>query len=200
MVRRLFVLLLPALFACASTPPTPPPLAVLFLLDRSGSMKEGFGDLKKACVAGAEVLDREDYVAVLAFDTFPRWVVPFTKAGDKGSFVPLDRLEADGGSSLQTALLEALHGLQTLPADRAMRKKIVVVSDGDTPPADFEKLVGKLVTEGVPLSTICISSARFDPELMARLAGWGRGRFKFTASTAQVPRLVAQETGRMKVE
>jgi len=195
------MLLLPALVACASPPSsTPPALAVLFILDRSGSMKEGFEDLKQACVAGADVLDREDYVGVLAFDTFPRWVVPFTKAGDQGSFVPLDRLTADGGSSLQTALMESLHGFQSLPKNRPLRRKIVVVSDGNTAPADFEKLVGQLVQEGVTLSSICISNPRFDPNLMARLAELGHGRFKFAASTAQVPRFVAQETSRMKAE
>ncbi|HYE98780.1 MAG TPA: glutamine amidotransferase, partial [Planctomycetota bacterium] len=57
-------------------------------------------------------------------------------------------------------------------------------------PADFETLVRAMAKDGISVSTVCVGAGpRFDEQLMSRIAVWGGGEFKFTASYANVPEL-----------
>lgn len=199
--RAALLLTLLCFVACAAQPPSmPPPLAVLFVLDKSGSMLSGFDDLKQGCVAAAATLDRSDYVGVLAFDTFPHWAGQFDHPAEKGQFVGLERLGADGGSALHRAMSEAVRAFQSLPSDPPLRKGLIVISDGNTPRADLQELVGRLVEEGIVVSALCISTDSMDAVLMSELAAWGRGRFIFTNAPARVSAFLTQETRRLKTE
>jgi Mg-chelatase subunit ChlD len=194
--RTLLSLILPCLLgACAAAPSPPPGSAVLYLLDKSGGMAGGFDDLKRACVVAAQELHPSDYVAVVAFDFTPKWILPFTRRQEAGKLADtLGRLFADGGTRLYPALEMSIQAFEKLPAEPPLRRRIVVISDGNTPDADFQGLIENQARKGVSVSTLCVSSGNFDAVLMARLAEWGGGRFKFTNRTANVPQLLVQET------
>lgn len=195
-MTRALPLLLLCLSACAGRSTEPPSTALLFLVDKSGGMAGNAIDaVKAACEAAAKELSANDYVAVMAFDTHPKLIVPFVHPSDE-RFLKIGRLLADGGTRLLPALEESLRLFKTLPQDSALRKRLILISDGQTPPADHEKAVRRLVADGVTLSTVCFKSDAFDPELMARLAEWGGGRFKFTNKLEALPQLLAQETRR----
>src|SRR6185436_5254807 len=80
---------------------------------------------------------------------------------------------------------------------RCSVKHAVVLSDGDTPPADHESVVRRMADAGITVSTVCVSGAKFDAVLMAQIASWGNGKFKFTNSFDKVPQLILQETQRV---
>jgi Mg-chelatase subunit ChlD len=194
MAVRALLLALPCLFSCAAPPAaTPAPLAVLYLLDKSATMPE-FDRLKKGCAAGPATLQPSDYVGVLAFDTFPRWVVRFTHPGEAGKLEALGRIQAEGGSELHHALREAARAFGSLPADPPLRKRLILISEGNTERTGLEKIVHRLVKEGVTVSTISISSEQSNPALMSELAAWGRGRCYFTNKPPHVAKLLAEET------
>jgi hypothetical protein len=73
-------------------------------------------------------------------------------------------------------------------------KHAVLLSDGDAPPADYETVVRKMADGGITVSTVCVSGAKFDAVLMSQIASWGKGRFKFTNSFNNVPKLILNET------
>jgi Ca-activated chloride channel family protein len=180
----------------------PPRTVILLVVDKSGSMAgEPLKYIKESCEAANKELTSKDSIGVLAFDTKPHWVVPISTAGNEARLRDsLHSLGADGGTFIYPALVEALRGFQSDPRVRSARiKHIILLSDGDTPPADFKTITLGMAAEGITLSTVCIGcgSDRFDAPLMSRIADWGQGRFIFTERLQHVPRIFAQETRRV---
>jgi len=189
------------LSCCGQTSPRedapPRGAAVLFVLDKSGGMAGNpISHAKAACLAGVMEMKGENCAAILAFDAFPHWVAVFAPTREPNPFEQqLGKVHADGGTRIYPALVEALSGFQGQPlAKAAVRKHIVLISDGDTPQADHEGIVRKLVQEGVTVTTICLGNlGRFDAPLMSNISGWGRGRFLFTNTSEDLARLVTRE-------
>ena len=200
------------------TPPQPPPptppdpeeaktqkvlaptVALLLIVDKSGSMAgRNIEIVKEACIATAKALTPRDVVGVLAFDVVPRPILEFTEA-ERIEYIEqrILRLLADGGTRIQPALEFALHMFQADGrASRCAVKHAILLSDGDTPPADHETIIRKMADAGITVSTVCVSGAKFDPNLMASIASWGRGKFKFAPSFDQVPQFILQEAQRV---
>jgi Ca-activated chloride channel family protein len=196
-------------------PPTPPPpsppdldqgtparvlapsVALLLVVDKSGSMAgRNIEIVKEACIATAEALSPRDVVAVLAFDWNPKLLLEFTEA-ERIDYIRqrILRLLADGGTRIQPALVDALRLFELDPrARRCAVKHAVLLSDGDAPAADYETIVRRMAEEGITVSTVCVSGAKFDAVLMSQIASWGKGRFKFTNSFSNVPKLILNET------
>src|SRR5205814_742850 len=92
-------------------------------------------------------------------------------------------------------LVDALRLFELDPrARRCSVKHAILLSDGDAPPADYEAIVRRMAEDGITVSTVCVSGAKFDAVLMSKIASWGKGRFKFTNSFENVPQLILNET------
>ncbi len=193
-------------------PPTPDPtdaqpakvlapsIALLLMVDKSGSMAgRNIEIVKESCIATSKALSRRDVIGVIAFDHNPHVLLEFTEA-ERLEFITqrILRLLADGGTRIHPALEMALRMFQIDPrAQRCAIKHAVLLSDGDAPAADYETVTKRLAEEGVTVSTVCVSGAKFDPVLMNQIAGWGKGKFYFTNSFANVPQLILNETQRV---
>jgi Ca-activated chloride channel family protein len=177
-----------------------PSIALLLLVDKSGSMAgRNIEIVKESCIATAKALSRRDVIGVLAFDHNPHVLLEFTEA-ERIDYITqrILRLLADGGTRIQPALEAALHLFQIDPrAQRCAIKHAVLLSDGDAPAADYETAAKRLADEGVTVSTVCVSGAKFDPVLMNQIATWGKGKFYFTNSFNNVPQLILNETQRI---
>jgi hypothetical protein len=106
-------------------------LDLVLLLDRSASMRSGkIESAKSAAIATVDLLDEEQGLAVLAFDSQPQQVVPLAPVGDKRRAKELiSRMTSSGQTNIYNALLEA----QRLLADsQAEIKHIILLSDGYT--------------------------------------------------------------------
>jgi Mg-chelatase subunit ChlD len=199
----------------AAPPPPPPPpdpadakpvkvlapsIAMLLLIDKSGSMAgRNIEIAKESCIATAKALSRRDLVGVIAFNHEARPLLEFTEA-ERIDYITqrILRLIADGGTRIWPALELADRMFQIDGRAQACSiKHVVLLSDGDAPPADYEPIVRHMVESGITVSTVCVSGGKFDPNLMSRLASWGKGKFHFAPSFEQVPQLIAQETQRV---
>lgn len=200
----------------ADPPPTPPPppsapdptdaqpakvlapsVALLLLVDKSGSMAgRNIEIVKEACIATTKALSKRDVIGVIAFDHNPHVLLEFTEA-ERLEYISqrILRLLADGGTRIHPALEMGLRMFQAdQRAQRCAIKHAVLLSDGDAPPADYETITNAMTAAGITVSTVCVSGAKFDPGLMNQIATWGKGRFKFTSSFANVPQLIVNET------
>ncbi|MBS34724.1 MAG: hypothetical protein CMO26_02215 [Thiotrichales bacterium] len=171
-----------------------PTLAVMIVIDRSGSMGTA-GKLviaKAAALAAVEVLNPLDQVSVLAFDDEPEWSVPPSEVGDRRSIVEQLRMVASGGGTdLYLALREAL---RVMVEQDARVKHIIVLSDGLTDTGeDFRGLVHDMTEAGITVSTVAFG-VDADRELMQRLAALGSGRHYFTDNPRNIPRIFTSET------
>lgn len=112
--------------------PPPPRLALMLLIDRSGSIgAPGTGAVAAgpAEVAAAAALEPRDYVGALAFDVAPIAWVAFGPVGDGA--VVRDLPPPRGGTDPTAAIRRATDQLAAAPADA--RAVIALVSDGGFP-------------------------------------------------------------------
>jgi Mg-chelatase subunit ChlD len=174
-----------------------PHVALLFVLDKSGSMGAGPDgstklDLAKAAaIAAADVMNPSDQVGILAFDAAWDWALPFRPVG-KGEWISdrLADLQSDGGTDLYKALVEA-H--RAIAGKQAAIKHVIVLSDGLTDKADFNGLIQKMTRDNITVSTVSIGSDA-DVQLMADLAKSGKGRGYVALDPHTVPQIFTTET------
>ena len=174
-----------------------PHVALLFVLDKSGSMGAGAEgstklDLAKAAaIAAADIMNPTDQVGILAFDANWDWALPFRPVG-KGEWISdrLSALQSDGGTDLYKAMVEAQRGIAS---KQAAIKHVIVLSDGLTDKADFRSLVSQMARDGVTVSTVSVGNDA-DVQLMADIAKEGKGRGYVALDPQTIPQIFTTET------
>jgi uncharacterized membrane protein len=172
-----------------------PPLGLVLVIDRSGSMA-GVGRAskmqlaKEAAVAVVELLTRRDQLGVIAFDSVPSWAWPLGPLRDKPAAVEaISRLEAGGGTEIYPALEMAYQGLDGV---RTSLQHIVLLSDGQAGSADYERLARAGAEKKVSLSTVAIGEDA-DTHTLTKLAEWGKGRAYATSDPEALPQIFTRE-------
>lgn len=167
-------------------------LALVICLDRSYSMKGRPIDLAKAATRAAlDLLEEQHYFGVIAFDSQPHDTVPLQQVRSKRKAEDLiDRIQASGQTNIYPALATAYRWLQNA---QAKRRHVILLSDGDTAPADFERLMRRIVDAHVTVSTVAIGPAA-ERELMSNIANWGHGRAYYAEDVAMVPQIFVEDT------
>jgi Ca-activated chloride channel homolog len=174
-----------------------PHVALLFVIDKSGSMGAGSEgntklDLAKAAaIAAADIMNPTDQVGILAFDASWDWALPFRQVG-KGEWISekLSSLQSDGGTDLYKAMIEA-H--RVIAGKQAAIKHTIVLSDGLTDKADFHTLVQKMARDGITVSTVSVGTDA-DVQLMADIAKIGKGRGYVALDPQTIPQIFTTET------
>jgi Mg-chelatase subunit ChlD len=173
-----------------------PQIALLFVLDKSGSMGSGAEgstklDLAKtATLAAADLLNPADQIGVLAFDADWEWLLNFRQVG-KGEWISdsLSSLRSDGGTDLYKAMVEA-H--RAFAEKKAAIKHALILSDGLTDKMDFAALVKRMTKDGITVSTVSVGKDS-DMGLMREIAKLGKGRAYVTFDPASVPHIFTTE-------
>lgn len=174
-----------------------PSLAIVFIVDHSGSMSEASGGVtklelaKEAAARSVELLFPTDRVGVIAFDSVASWIVPMTEAGDVGAIQnAIGTIQSGGGTDI-LAGLQAM--AKALPADPAAVKHVILLTDGGADSTGIPELVQKLFEEnGITLSTVAIG--RDAAPWLEDLAAAGGGRYHFTADPSAIPSIFTEET------
>lgn len=174
-----------------------PHVALLFVIDKSGSMGAGSEgntklDLAKAAaIAAADIMNPTDQVGILAFDAGWDWALPFRQVA-KGEWISekLASLQSDGGTDLYKAMVEA-H--RVIAGKQAAIKHVIVLSDGLTDKADFQTLVQKMARDGITVSTVSVGNDA-DVQLMADIAKNGKGRGYVALDPQTIPQIFTTET------
>ncbi len=193
-----------ALPVTMEAPPRPErsSVALLLIVDRSASMDAAIGIskfamAKEAAILAIETLQPNDSVGVLAFDTGQQWTVPFQQVGEGTTRQAIkDRIAAmpiGGGTDIYGALAA---GLRDLEQQTNGVRHVVLLSDGRSFTNDqnaYRQLVDRAVQQNISISTIAIGLDS-DIVLMENLARWGNGRYYFTNTAEDIPRLTLQES------
>lgn len=173
---------------------------ILFVIDRSGSMSEKVGGVSKQLAAMEGVLgaikelNPIDEVGILAFDTQPTWVLPFTPANQEKLIQnSISEIGPGGGTDISTALEEIVAAFRERGP---VRRHTVILTDGLTAlDSDYQKLIERLKSAGITVTTIGIGE-EINEELLRNFAKWGEGQF-YRADLDQIPKVILKETIRV---
>ena len=176
-----------------------PTLAMVMVIDHSGSMSEDAGDgsgatnldlaVTAANAAVDELRDR-DYVGVVTFDDRFSWQLPITKAEDKDAIhKKIETVPDGGGTTIKPALNAALSEIVKCKADI---RHVVLLTDGQGETSNFYDVTEAYRDAGVTLSTVAVGMGS-DQRLLKSLAEECSGRYYYSDISSDIPKIFAQE-------
>jgi Ca-activated chloride channel homolog len=186
-MRNALVVGLVVLGACGSPAPAPAlapvsnttaapaepgaPLALVLVVDRSGSMTGmKLDETRHAAAELAAKLPAGSEFGLIAFDTTPLVLVQLTTDADAIA-LGIERLEAGGGTVFLPALISAR---EMLAGSAAERKHVIFLSDGQAAYEGVEDAARALRDDGATVTTVGIPEA--DQQLLDLIAQRGGGR------------------------
>ena len=169
-------------------------LALVIALDRSYSMKGRKMEMaKEATRAALDLLEEQHRFGVVAFDSQTYIAVPMQYVRSKRRAEDqISRIQASGQTNIYPALGIVYRLLQKTDSKA---KHVILLSDGDTHPADFETLVKRMAGEKIVVSTVAVG-ADADRALMSDIAKWGKGRAYVAENAESIPQIFIEETER----
>lgn len=190
-------------------------LAMTFVVDKSGSMgrchgggntqvdpavRTEFGEskielVKRAIARATSLLNSNDEVGIVTFDTQPTWLVRLQPLGDIGEQKlqqVLQPVEAAGNTDMYLGLGQAVDALEQ---SDAQLKHIVLLGDGWSKRADYDTLFERIQAGSITLSTVAVGGGA--DQLLQDLANRGGGRFYQANNVRDVPDILLRETIRL---
>lgn len=170
-----------------------PSIALMLVLDRSGSMMDGKLVLaKEAAARSVELLRDEDAFGFIAFDDRPWDIIPLSPLADKQQAMDkILSIGVGGGTEIYSSLALAY---SQLALDDAQRKHIILLTDGQAATNNsYDALMAQEEHEGITLSTVAIG-ADADRRLLEQLSELGKGRFYDVVDADTIPSILSRET------
>ena len=166
--------------------------AVALIIDRSGSMAgEKLEMAKSATIATTEVLGRNDFIGIYAFDSEAHVVVPMTRLTSIAAVAgQISAVASGGGTNLQPAFEQARTALQRV---KAKVKHMIILTDGQTTGGGYEALASQCRGEGMTISTVSIGEGSHVALLQA-IASAGGGQSYSTMDASSMTRIFTQDT------
>ncbi|SKB03551.1 von Willebrand factor type A domain-containing protein [Prosthecobacter debontii] len=166
--------------------------AVAIVMDRSGSMAgEKLEMAKSASIATAEVLGRNDFIGVYAFDSEAHVVVPMTRLTSTAAVAgQIAAVASGGGTNLQPAFEQARDALRRV---KAKVKHMIILTDGQTSGSGYESMASQCRGEGITISTVSIGEGSHVALLQA-IASSGGGQSYTTLDASGITRIFTQDT------
>jgi Ca-activated chloride channel homolog len=179
------------------------PLALTFVIDVSGSMKEGdrLGLVKHALRLLLSELDARDAVSIVAFSSEARLILPMTAAASRGLIESaLDPLQPDGGTNTEAGLRmgyeQAVAALTKFSHNRVVLLTDGVANIGITDPNVLTASVERQRKAGIYLNTIGVGMNNHNDALLEQLADKGDGVCNYVDDAKEARRaLVENFTG-----
>ncbi len=185
-----------------------PNLALVFVIDKSGSMGRCHCDdpngrdmrvesglpkidiAKDAVMQATRALGRADFIGVVAFDANALWAVRVQEFTDSASIQQkIGGLRAEGQTNIFAGLSEAE---VALAKTSARIKHVILLTDGWSRSGNFDELAQKMMDEGITLSVVAAGNG--SAIYLRQLARSGGGRYYAATNMSEVPSLFFKET------
>jgi hypothetical protein len=171
------------------------PAALVFVIDRSSSMGRSrkFVILLRAVADALERLKDSAQVSLIMFDDFPEVIVPLVEARQRKKIEKILMSQRIGGGTSIFPALQSAH--KELKKSAAKLKHVILLSDGQSISlfAHYGYIVQKMAKQNITISTVALGDDADQDELKL-IASSSGGRFYFTNSIANVPKIFSAET------
>ena len=176
------------------------PANVSLVLDESGSMTgEKLEEAKEAALLAVDLLDKDDILSVVSYDSHVKVLVPATRVDDKAEIRRAIRAMKAGG---QTALFAGVSkGAREIRKfiEKERVNRIILLSDGQanvgpSTVTELGELGMSLGKEGISVTTIGLG-AGYNEDLMATLAGYSDGNHAFVEDPEDLVKIFNYEFG-----
>lgn len=178
-----------------------PPMSIVVVIDKSGSMAAEEGGVQKIRLAGeaaarvAELIKDSDEITVIAFDTAPVDVIGPLPGNRREEVInKVIRLQAGGGGIYVRESLKM--ALEYLAGSSHKVRHIILLADGSDAEHQEgvrEQVRDEIVGQNITLSTIAIGAGS-DLGFLKEIAALGGGRYHFTDRATNLPVIFAEET------
>jgi uncharacterized membrane protein len=180
--------LLPVTFEREDTPE----VALAIVLDRSWSMSGDALDLCKAAAdAAVDALSDAQLIGVITFNDQYEWNVPLGTVRDNrpGIHHAIQAITASGPTRIYPALEQAYVALNAV---HARAKHVVLLSDGQTEPDDYEGLARRMAAAKITVSSVALGPEA-DVALLRNIATWGKGHSYVVQQATALPEIFVRE-------
>jgi Mg-chelatase subunit ChlD len=166
-----------------------PSLAVVVIVDRSGSMQgQKLDSARFGAAELAKGLPDDALFAMVAFDSEATTVVKLQPAKNRDRIASdIETLTAGGGTNYFPALREAAEMLSMV---QAARKIVVFLSDGEAPYDGVVDVITEMRANGVTTTTVGLAGA--DRNLLQMMAEAGEGSLFMVEDPAVLARIMAK--------
>jgi len=168
-----------------------PSVAMVLVIDKSGSMTGMPIELaRQAAKATVDLMGKQDHIGVVGFDGQAFIISPIRSLREADTVKDaINTLASGGGTSMYPGIDAAF---RMLDAVSAKIKHVIILSDGQSQPADHQGLVSEMANAGITVSTVALGNA--DRVLLSSLADIGKGRYYETIDPANIPQIFTKET------
>lgn len=169
--------------------------ALMLVIDSSGSMDgEKMTLSKTAARAAVKALGPADSIGVITFDGESREVVPLQPIGGRSHIYPLiSRIQPGGGTVMYPAMQM---GYNSLRRSDASVKHMIILTDGQTAPDDFQGLTREMKKAGITVTAVAIGTDA-DVNLLRQVSTAGGGKLFHVLSPRAIPQVVMREARRV---
>lgn len=176
------------------------PVNLALVLDKSGSMSgEKIQQAQAAAIKALDWVNANDIVAVIAYDSGVRVLVPATKVTDKTLLISaINQLRADGNTALFAGVNTGAQEIRKF-LQRNQVNRIILLSDGqaNVGPSSVSELADlghTLSKEGLSITTIGLGLG-YNEDLMSQLASRSDGNHAFVERATDLTTIFSREFG-----
>lgn len=176
------------------------PANIAIVIDKSGSMDgKKIKQAIEAAVMAVNVLDSNDIVSIITYDTSVEVIVPATKVSDKRSITKAIRnITANGSTALFAGVSKGAGEVRKF-IDKNRVNRVILLSDGQanigpSTPTELGQLGMSLGKESISVTTIGLGLG-YNEDLMTQLAGYSDGNHAFVENAHDLVKIFKYEFG-----
>lgn len=174
------------------------PVNLAIVMDKSGSMQgDKIKQARSAAIDALRLLNPDDIVSIVTYDSTVRVLVPATKVSDREQIeTAIQGIQADGNTALFAGVSKGAAEVRKF-LDKERVNRVILLSDGlanvgPSSPGELAALGESLLKENISVSTLGLGLG-YNEDLMTQLAGKSGGNHHFIEQASELAGIFRSE-------